>query len=236
MRNYTVPDSIEDSTNQLGWGDDAGRRGHVRATHPSAAESAWTPDRAAPPRWLGPEEREAWLGLLRVLAKLPPLLDAQLERSAGLTLFEYTVLAMLSEQSDRALRMSRLATLTNASPSRLSHAARHLEARGLLVREAGSRRRAVHPGGADPGGISPSWRRRRPAMSRRSGSCSSMPSVPGSCAACGRRNERILRRIDPGRGDEAPVAARSVAGRTVARARRIDPTRPTRPTLGGVRT
>ena len=29
---------------------------------------------------------------------------------------------------------SRLATLTNASPSRLSHAARQLEARGLLVR------------------------------------------------------------------------------------------------------
>ena len=31
--------------------------------------------------------------------------------------------------------MSHLASLTNASPSRLSHAARHLEGRGLLVRE-----------------------------------------------------------------------------------------------------
>jgi DNA-binding MarR family transcriptional regulator len=101
----------------------------------SATGRARSADPAAPPRWLEPDEREAWLGLLRVLAKLPPLLDAQLERSAGLTLFEYTVLAMLSEQSDRALRMSRLATLTNASPSRLSHAARHLEGRRLLVRE-----------------------------------------------------------------------------------------------------
>lgn len=84
--------------------------------------------------WLDTGEREAWLSLVRVMAKLPPLLDAQLERSAGLNFFEYTILAMLSEQGDRALRMSRLATVTNASPSRLSHAARHLEARGLLVR------------------------------------------------------------------------------------------------------
>jgi len=89
---------------------------------------------AAGTRWLDADEREVWLGLMRVLAKLPPLLDAQLERTAGLTLFEYTVLSMLSEQGDRALRMTRLATLINASPSRLSHAARHLEARGLLVR------------------------------------------------------------------------------------------------------
>ena len=86
-------------------------------------------------RWLGADEREAWLGLVRVMAKLPPLLDAQLERSAGLNFFGYTILAMLSEQPDRALRMSRLATITNASPSRLSHAARQLESRGLIVRE-----------------------------------------------------------------------------------------------------
>jgi DNA-binding MarR family transcriptional regulator len=91
--------------------------------------------RTAPTRWLDADEREAWLSLMRVMARLPPLLDAQLERGAGLNFFEYTILAMLSEQEDRALRMSRLAALTDASPSRLSHAARHLEARGLLVRE-----------------------------------------------------------------------------------------------------
>lgn len=68
------------------------------------------------------------------MAKLPPVLDARLQRDSGLNLFEYTILAMLSEQPDATLRMSRLASVTNASPSRLSHAARHLEARGLLVR------------------------------------------------------------------------------------------------------
>jgi DNA-binding MarR family transcriptional regulator len=89
----------------------------------------------SPTRWLDADQREAWLSLVRVIAKLPPLLDAQLEQSAGLHFFEYTILAMLSEQDDRALRMSRLASVTNASPSRLSHAARHLETRGLLLRE-----------------------------------------------------------------------------------------------------
>lgn len=87
-----------------------------------------------PVRWLDEEERATWLGLLRVMARLPALLDARLARHAGLTLFEYTVLAMLSEQPDGALRMSRLASVTNASPSRLSHAARQLEADGHLVR------------------------------------------------------------------------------------------------------
>jgi DNA-binding MarR family transcriptional regulator len=85
-------------------------------------------------KWLDDDERGAWLSLLRVMSKLPPLLDAQLDRDAGLTLFEYTILAMLSEQSDATLRMSRLASVTNASPSKLSHAARHLEVRGYLVR------------------------------------------------------------------------------------------------------
>ena len=85
-------------------------------------------------QWLDEDERSTWLSLMRVLAKLPPLLDGRMERDAGLNLFEYTILAMLSEQPDGTLRMSRLASVTNASPSRLSHAARHLEARGLLAR------------------------------------------------------------------------------------------------------
>ena len=92
--------------------------------------------RSLPARWLDADERETWLSLVRVMARLPPLLDSQLGHCAGLTFFEYTVLAILSEQADRTLRMSRLATLTNSSPSRLSHAARHLEGRGFLRREA----------------------------------------------------------------------------------------------------
>ncbi len=86
-------------------------------------------------RWLDPEERAAWLSLSRTIVKLPSALDAQLERDADLNYFEYLVMAMLSEQETRALRMSQLAALSNASLSRLSHVAKRLESRGFLQRE-----------------------------------------------------------------------------------------------------
>jgi DNA-binding MarR family transcriptional regulator len=88
-----------------------------------------------PTNWLDPDERAAWLTLVRIVAKLPATLDAQLMRDAGLSFFEYSVMAMLSEQPDRTLRMSELAAVTNASLSRLSHAAKRLEWQGLLTRE-----------------------------------------------------------------------------------------------------
>jgi DNA-binding MarR family transcriptional regulator len=93
------------------------------------------PSTAAPVRWLDPEERATWLSLSRIIVKLPTALDGQLERDADLNYFEYIVMAMLSEQEDRTLRMSQLAALTNASLSRLSHVAKRLEARGFLRRE-----------------------------------------------------------------------------------------------------
>ena len=70
-----------------------------------------------------------------MLVKLPPALDAQLQRDSGLSYMEYMVLAMLSEQPDRILRMSELAGAINASLSRLSHIARRLERQQLITRE-----------------------------------------------------------------------------------------------------
>ena len=86
-------------------------------------------------RWLNPDERAAWLAFSRFMTKLPPALDAQLERDSGLNYFEYIVMAMLSEAPDRTLRMTQLASLTNASLSRLSHVAKRLETIGLVRRE-----------------------------------------------------------------------------------------------------
>jgi DNA-binding MarR family transcriptional regulator len=97
-----------------------------------------TPQAQTPTRWLTVDEREAWLGLLRVMAKLPAVLDEQLERDAGLNYFEYIVLAMLSEQSDRTLRMTELAAVTNATLSRLSNVVKRLEGRRLLRRQPDS--------------------------------------------------------------------------------------------------
>jgi DNA-binding MarR family transcriptional regulator len=84
--------------------------------------------------WLDDDERSLWLSLTCVLMKLPAALDAQLQKSVELTFFEYLLLAMLCEQPTRTLKMSELASITNASLSRLSHVARRLESRGLLSR------------------------------------------------------------------------------------------------------
>jgi DNA-binding MarR family transcriptional regulator len=88
------------------------------------------------PRWLDADERTAWLSLAGVMTLLPAALDAQLQRDAGLSHFEYMVLAVLSEQPSRTMRMSDLAGLANGSLSRLSHVARRLEGQGFLERQA----------------------------------------------------------------------------------------------------
>lgn len=84
--------------------------------------------------WLDETEREAWLRLVAVVELLPGVLDAQLRTEAGLTHFEYLVLAMLSESPERTLRMTGLALRTNATLPRLSHVVRRLEDRGLVER------------------------------------------------------------------------------------------------------
>ena len=85
-------------------------------------------------QWLDPTERGAWLRLIAVVELLPGVLDQQLRSAAGLTHFEYYVLAMLSEAPDRTLRMTGLAQRTNATLPRLSHVVRRLEDRGLVER------------------------------------------------------------------------------------------------------
>jgi len=84
--------------------------------------------------WLDDEERAAWLGLIAVTELLPSVLDSQLRRDAGVTHFEYFVLAMLSESPERTLRMTELGRLTNATLPRLSHVVRRLEGRQLVER------------------------------------------------------------------------------------------------------
>ena len=86
------------------------------------------------PQWLTSTEQDAWLSLVAVLFRLPGVLDSQLQRDAGLSHFEYLVLAVLAETPSRTLRMSALAVLVNGSLSRLSHVVQRLEKRGWLRR------------------------------------------------------------------------------------------------------
>jgi DNA-binding MarR family transcriptional regulator len=87
-------------------------------------------------RWLSADERAAWMPFASVLFRLPAALDTQLQRDAGLSHFEYMVLASLSEAPRRTLRMSDLAALASGSLSRLSHVVSRLEMRGWVRRES----------------------------------------------------------------------------------------------------
>ncbi|MCX5208805.1 MarR family winged helix-turn-helix transcriptional regulator [Kitasatospora sp. NBC_00240] len=86
------------------------------------------------PSWLDIEEQETWLAMAGMLVRFPAALDAQLQRDAGISHFEYQVLAGLSMTSERTLRMSDLAEFAACSLSRLSHTAKRLEAKGWLTR------------------------------------------------------------------------------------------------------
>lgn len=85
------------------------------------------------PKWLSPEEKQAWTGLAAVMLLLPGKLDAAL-RPVDLTLFEYLTLSQISEAADRRIRMSELAFLTNGSLSRLSNVVKRFEQRGWVTR------------------------------------------------------------------------------------------------------
>jgi DNA-binding MarR family transcriptional regulator len=86
------------------------------------------------PRWLNPDERRAWLALVSINTLLPAALDTKLHAAGKLSLFDYTVLAMLSEADERFLPMSELAARSSASLSRLSHVVTKLQKRGWVER------------------------------------------------------------------------------------------------------
>lgn len=85
-------------------------------------------------RWLSADEQRAWLAFLGASELLMSSLDSQLQRDAGFPHAYYAILAQLSAAPDRTLRMSQLAAVVNASPSRLSHAVSKLEEKGWVQR------------------------------------------------------------------------------------------------------
>src|SRR6201996_6404118 len=85
--------------------------------------------------WLSDEQQAAWRPFVALLLRVPAMLDAQLQRDAGINHFDYLVLSGLSEAPGRTLRMSELAARASSSLSRLSHVVSRLEAKGWVRRE-----------------------------------------------------------------------------------------------------
>ncbi|YAL83778.1 MarR family winged helix-turn-helix transcriptional regulator [Dermacoccaceae bacterium W4C1] len=86
------------------------------------------------PRWLNAQEQVAWRAYLRSSRMLWVALDKDLQQAFGVSLAEYEILSMISEQPQRRMRMSALATLVVQSRSRLTHTAKRLENRRLVER------------------------------------------------------------------------------------------------------
>jgi DNA-binding MarR family transcriptional regulator len=86
-------------------------------------------------QWLDDEQQRTWRAWLTASELVPRVLDAQLQRDAGISHAAYVVLAMLSESPTRSRRMSDLARRANQSQSRLSHTVARLEERGWVRRQ-----------------------------------------------------------------------------------------------------
>ena len=86
------------------------------------------------PAVLAGDDLQTWAALATLLEWLPAALDAQLQRDASLTHFEYGILFALADARDCTLRMSVLASYANSTLTRLSRAAARLEAKGWVRR------------------------------------------------------------------------------------------------------
>jgi DNA-binding MarR family transcriptional regulator len=86
--------------------------------------------------WLDGDQQRAWRQILSMMMELPAALESDLQRTTGLTTFEYLVLGNLSEADEMTLRMSELASRANSSLSRLSHVVSRLEGNGLVIKRS----------------------------------------------------------------------------------------------------
>lgn len=87
-----------------------------------------------PKPWLDAEQQQLWQDLLTVVIALPAALDRQLQRDAGMSNFEYSVLARLSMSDQDTLRLSELARDCDSTLPRLSKLMDRFETREWITR------------------------------------------------------------------------------------------------------
>ncbi|RPE42700.1 MarR family transcriptional regulator [Streptomyces sp. Ag109_O5-1] len=86
-------------------------------------------------RWLTPKEQRAWRAFMAATNLLEDAIDRQLQQDAGMPHLYYGILANLSEEPERKLRMTDLAAKAKITRSRLTYAVTRLEKDGLIRRE-----------------------------------------------------------------------------------------------------
>jgi DNA-binding MarR family transcriptional regulator len=86
-------------------------------------------------RWLDDTEMRTWLAWVQATLQLRDRLDAELVAEHELSLPEYEVLAVISQNPDGRARMAELAAVAIVSRSRLTHLVDRLAHRGLVARQ-----------------------------------------------------------------------------------------------------
>lgn len=87
-------------------------------------------------RWLSDDEQNLWRKTLQFQQLMDLAIDRQLERDAGLSLADYSVLVTLSEAKGEGLRAREVGTKLGWDRSRVSHQVRRMEKRGLVAKTA----------------------------------------------------------------------------------------------------
>ncbi len=87
-----------------------------------------------PSPWLDDDQQDLWQALLTVVIALPVALDRQLQRDAGISNFEYGVLARLSMADEATMRLGELARDFGSTLPRLSKVMDRFEARDWVAR------------------------------------------------------------------------------------------------------
>ncbi|MDZ4827072.1 MAG: MarR family transcriptional regulator [Actinomycetota bacterium] len=85
-------------------------------------------------RWLSEPEMRAWKALVSRTYRLLGELDKELQAEHGLTLAEYEVLVLLSEEPNHSARMTDLAARVNISPSGMTRRVDGLVRKGWVER------------------------------------------------------------------------------------------------------
>jgi DNA-binding MarR family transcriptional regulator len=88
-----------------------------------------------PVAWLDDDEMRAWVGLIRLSARLVGLADGELRRAHGITGRDYELLHHLGGHRD-GVRVSELAELIDDTSSCITHRVNRLVASGLVDKVA----------------------------------------------------------------------------------------------------
>lgn len=87
------------------------------------------------PRWLNDEEMELWRLILRGDWRIDRSIDEALQQGEGITVAEFSVLVVLTESEEPAVRLKEICRKLEWDRSRTSHQITRMERRGLIVKE-----------------------------------------------------------------------------------------------------